>query len=403
MSSRKPESVLRPGQENWELWKFPAKGLPSCAQNPDRKLLASAPQLLLALPTRSLLGVPLWIATEGNADELAELELSSRHLLRRDAAVSAAPIEQQDGRALILAIASSDDSPAAEYFPRAQFFEIPARLWESGGKDVVVWKELGDLCFGFYRDGRCVFFAATGESSPGPAFCGVVARAALRLRAEDVLLRLPASARLIGNFSEEERRALANGLRVDLEYLDTPPPPRLSHTPSAPAPPSARVAQTKRTNRRQLAFYGGIGFAFYALVLMLLGGDLGLRVMKLKRLRAEESAMAPTAKNAQRVLSEWQEFRSAVDPKYFALDELAAVAREIPGEQVRLTQITRENGRLIVAGEAANTEQAFEFSKRVKLSLQDYDWTERLPQLAGKSKVRFEMEGTRSDAKTSNE
>lgn len=114
---------------------------------------------------------------------------------------------------------------------------------------------------------------------------------------------------------------------------------------------------------------------------------------------------APAAGAAKELVGEWKEFSGAIDPRMFALDQLAAVAAEIPGDKVRLTQFTLEGGRLLIAGEAADVSQAFEFFERVKKkpALQDYDWTSRQPQLAGKTKVRFEMEGARPDAKTGDE
>lgn len=405
MTSRTPESVLLPGAGGWELWKFPAKGPPVMEAAPSSRAIASAQQLLLALPTRDLLAVPLWISSEGDARELAELELSGRHLLRRGAAVYSVPIEQRDGRSLVLALSAGDDSDASEFYPRARTFDAPARLWDPGQADALVWRERGELCFGFYSGGRCIFFAATGEGSPGPAFCGALSRAALRLRAEDVLPRIPASLRLIGSFSEDERAALANGLRVDLEYVETAPPPVRPAIPAHVAPPSARLAEEKRGIRRRLALFGGLGAALYALVVAALGGNILLREMEFRRVRDEAASEAPAAQEAKRLVGEWKEFRGAVDPRAFALDLLAAVAAEIPGEKVRLTQFTLEGGHILIAGEAGDVSQAYQFFERVKKSpaLQDYDWTSRQPQLAGKTKVRFEMEGARPDAKTGDE
>ena len=405
MSARPSESLLRPGAAGWELWKFPPKGAPAVEMDPTPKAIASAPQLLLALPTRDILAVPLWISAQGDARELAELELSGRHLLRRGAEVYAVPLQQSEGRALVLALSAGDDSDAAAFYPRARAFDAPARLWDTGSADALVWREPGGLCFGFYRDGRCVFFAATGETTLGPAFCGVISRAALRLRAEDVLARIPASLRLIGTFTEDDRKALAGGLRVDLEYVETPPPPVRPSVPAHWAPPSARLAQARRTGRRRFALYGGLGTALYVLVVAVLVGSLLLRQAELKRVRAEAAAQAPEAGEAKRLVGEWKEFREAIDPRAFALDQLAAVASGVTSDKVRLTQFTLEGGRILIAGEAGDVSQAYQFFEYVKKSpaLQDYDWTARQPQLAGKTKVRFEMEGARPDAKISNE
>ena len=405
MTPRAAESVLRPGASGWELWKFPAKGSPTVELQPTPKMIAAAHQLLLALPTRDILAVPIWVSSEGDASELAELELSSRHLLRRGAEVYAVPLQKVDGRSLVLALSAGDDSIAAEFYPRARTFDAPARLWETGTADAAVWREPTGLCFGFYRERRCVFFAATGEASPGPAFCGVISRAALRLRAEDVIARIPASIRLIGSFSEDERKSLANGLRIDLDYAEVPPAPVHTELPSHLVPPSARRAQEKRSVRRRMALYGGSATVIYALIVASLAGSLFLRKSELTRVRAEAEALAPASDNAKRLVREWKEFRSAIDPRAFAIDQLAAVAEGVAGDKIRLTQFTLDGGRLLLAGEAGDVAQAYQFFDYIKKSpaLQDYDWVSRQPQLAGKTKVRFEMEGSRPDAKTGTE
>jgi hypothetical protein len=115
--------------------------------------------------------------------------------------------------------------------------------------------------------------------------------------------------------------------------------------------------------------------------------------------------MEAVAAESQRMVSSWNDLRIAVDPTAFAIDQLDAVASQIPGEQVRLTQYNYDNGRLVITGEAVDVSQAYEFFEKVKKvpMLQDYDWTSRQPQLAGRNKVRFEMEGVRPDAKTAEE
>jgi hypothetical protein len=56
----------------------------------------------------------------------------------------------------------------------------------------------------------------------------------------------------------------------------------------------------------------------------------------------------------------------------------------------------------LITGEAIDVNQAYEFFEKVKKfpMLQDYNWKSAQPQLAGRNKVRFEMEGVRPDAKT---
>lgn len=403
MSEYTPDAILRPGPENYELWKSSGKeGMPSGVSS---KALAAFRHVLLALPTRSILAVPLWVAVEGDPRELAELELSSRHLLRKSSELNCRTVLQKDGRSLVLALASVDDPEAAEFFKKARSFEFPARLIPPQGADIIVWRELGDLCFAFYRDGECVFFASSGENSPGPAFCGAMSRAAWRLHAEGVLARLPAKLRVIGRFTREECQALGHALRIDWDLDETNPPPQTPARPSNPAPPTARTEIDRRIRLRKLGLFAVLAMAAYTLLLLGVGGDLLVRKIQFRSLSSHLASMKDSATEAQQMVTSWRELRAAVDPGAFAIDQLDAVASRIPGERVRLTQYNQDKGRLVISGEAADVSQAYEFFEKVKKvpMLQDYDWTSRQPQLAGRNKVRFEMEGVRPDAKTGEE
>lgn len=399
------DAILRPGPAGWELWKLSGKEGPHKLGEISAKALGAFRNLLLALPTRSILSVPLWVASEGDSTEMAELELSSRHLLRKNSETHSLPILQQDGRSLVLGLASSDDPEATEYFKAAKNFEFPARLLPSEGADIVVWRELGDICFAFLREDKCVFFASSGEPVAGPAFCGVLSRAALRLRAEGVLARIPAKLRLIGDFSKEECEALGHSLRIDWELVEEVPAPLPPDSPSDPAPPTARAEIHRRSQVRRWGLMAAGILAAYALILLLVAADLVWQRLQLRSLAAELSSIEASAQDSQKLVSSWSDVRSALDPGAFAIDQLDAVASQIPGEQVRLTQYNMDKGRLVIAGEAVDVSQAYEFFEKVKKvpALQDYDWTSRQPQLAGRNKVRFEMEGARPDAKTGEE
>ena len=400
-----PDAVLRPSPKGWELWRFPQKGLPVQDADASVKNVASAKHLVLALPTRSLLAVPLWISPHGVPLEIAEMELSSRHLLRRGAVVDALPILQDGGRFLVLAIASVDDDSALEYFSKAQTFELPARMIEPAGADIVLWREWEYLCFAFYRDAACVFFGATGDKMPDSGFCSQIERASLRLQSENVLKKAPQRLRLIGDFSFEDKVLLREMMKAEWEHVETLPVPVLPESACNPAPPAAREFIQKRGNLKRLAFLATIALAVYTLILLVVAADLLIHRIQLHRLNSELQSLESSASSSESLVNDWKKFRPAMDPTVFAIDQLAAVAAEIPGEKVRLTQYSSDNGRLTIAGEAADVSQAYEFAERVKKAplMQDYDWTSRQPQLVGRNKVRFEMEGTRPDAKTAEE
>jgi hypothetical protein len=403
--SHPPDAILKPGESGWELWKYPPKESPALDESFTEKSLDAIPHLLMAVPSRSVLSMPLWIASQGNAGELAELELTGRHLLRKDALVHTVPILEKDGRALVLALAATDDPTATSFLKKAKTFEVPARLLNPEGADLLIWKEQGDVCFGIYRDGNCVFFAATGDKSPSPSLCGTIARTAMRLRAEGVTTRIPARLRFVGDFSQSEAESVGHQLRLDFEIKQAVPAPVPPLTLSHCAPPTARIALESRARAKRFTSLATVALGVYAVILFFVAVDLGVQKFRLQKLNAEAAALAPQSETSQKLVNEWGHFRPAIDPNAFAIDQLAAVASEIPGEQVRLTQYSYNKGRLAIAGEAADVSQAYEFFERVKKKplLQEYDWTSRQPQLAGRNKVRFEMEGARPDAKTGEE
>jgi hypothetical protein len=216
---------------------------------------------------------------------------------------------------------------------------------------------------------------------------------------------MPAKLRLIGDFLEADAISLGHSLRLDFEIEKKLPAPVLPAVLSDAAPPTARAALLSRSRLKRLASIATMGLAIYAVILFFVAADLAWQRFQLHRLNNELKSIEAVSTEAQQLVTEWKQFRSAIDPQAFAIDQLAAVATEIPGEQVRLTQYNYDKGRLSIAGEATDVSQAYEFFERVKKSplLQDYDWTSGQPQLAARNKVRFEMEGARPDAKTGEE
>lgn len=395
------DGILRPTADGWEL--CPLNAGSNRVADPDTKRLAVHKSLVLGLPAASCLAIPLWIP-EG-AEEMAELELSSRHLLKKDAAVGTIPVLEKDGRTLSLALAVVDDGIPPEFFEFTRRCEPVAMLFPRRWADVIVWRESEALCFALQRAEGCVFFAFTGELSVDVHFTGLIDRTLARLRSEGVLESAPVKAVLVGSFSDDDRRRLGDALRVECEQVADFPDPVLPERPSRCDPPGAKRAVAKLDRTKKIALGATIALAVYSVLLLLVAADLGWQRYQLHRLGAEIAGQHDEAAAAERLVTDWKAFRTSIDPRLFALDQLAAVASEIPGEQVRLTQYQYDRGRLSIAGEAADVSQAYEFQERVKKSepLLDYEWTSRQPQLAGKNKVRFEMEGTRPDAATGEE
>ena len=135
------------------------------------------------------------------------------------------------------------------------------------------------------------------------------------------------------------------------------------------------------------------------------GGSLVIKKSTLHHLRHQIAISKPVIDEANQTILQWQEFRAAMDPRAYALDILATITRQIHGEKIRLITLACIDGRVIMAGEATDVAQAYHFIEQLKKDpdLQEYQWTSGQPKLAGKNSVRFELEGSRPNAKTSTE
>lgn len=414
--------VLRPGEnENqWELWNFPNKKEEApflVDHHASPQVLSQKRALLAGVPTRDLVVIPLWISTEGNIQELIELELSSKHLLRRGMAegLKTIPLETQDSRLLVVVLAptSSPSIPTAPYLKEADQFEASARLLPHQHTDLLVWRELGEICFGFLRKGQFVWFSGTNETTVTRTTLGLIKRMMLQLEAESILQGASRSLQIVGSFSEEERSALKNLVGISSASLDHQrfhyncelPQPILP-VPALDLPDEAardkRLHQEKKLRLKRII---AVVILIYLCIILLAGSTLFLKKLVLRYYQHRIAKEEPAIEQANQTIRQWQEFRPAIDPTAYPLDILAEIARQIHGEKIRLINLAGMEGRLQIIGEATDVAQAYHFIEQIKKipALQEYQWTSGQPKLAGKSSVRFELEGSRSHAKTSTE
>ncbi len=395
--------------ESWERWMFFGDHEPTLL--PLNATMPPQSDHLLAIPSSLLFSWPLWISSEGESLELVRLELSGRHLLKRgmEDSLQLLPILHHQERQLVLAVAVEEPFPSQAMPPdwkNSSRFELPARLL--GGSlshDLMLWEEWGALQMAFYRDRNPVWFCGVrpGEVS------GVTRRIALRLLAEGVLDRFPASIR-IGRISGEIALRCAEELRHAFPGAEIASEPLSSESggtvpilrpDSFDLPPSeAREARRRLTRRQRFFSMATAGALLYLLLLLWGAGDLLIRQTALKHLRQQIAHIESPALDAQNASARWHSLRPAIDPSTFALDLLAAVAVPTAGGKVRLTNFSMEQGHLHISGEATDVTQAFNFIEQLKKNplLQEYDWTSSQPQLAGKNSVKFDMEGIRPDA-----
>lgn len=399
-----------PGEEEgtWVRWSFPEGETPRRVKNED-----SCPakfRRVLALPSGSVFCWPLWISPEGEPLDLARLELSGRHLLKRgmEESLKTIPLGSGPDRRLVVALAPEEPFPE-EILPQdwklADSYLLTARLKApAGGCDLLFWKEHGVVRGAFFRQGDPVWCFPAGRGD----VAGLIRMASLRLVSEGILPSLPRKISVSGISGEESSRlcALLRQLfpgATCLESRDEQAPSVASLSPLPPEdmlPPQARAAREHAKARERLFTIGTVAALLYLLAILWGAGDLLIRHSALSKLRSELGKLEAPATKARGVSERWTALRSAVDPSTFALDQLAEIAAPTSGGKVRLISVTMENGHLQISGEATDVTQAYSFMESLKKSqiLEQYEWTSGQPQLAGKNSVKFEMEGARAHA-----
>lgn len=408
-SPSRDKIILRPSQEaeTWELWKMTSAEPMLVDDHTAPVTPSSKTRLIVSVPTRDLTIIPLWIAEEGDLQQLVELELSSRHLLRRgmEEGLKTIPLETKEGRRLVvvLAPAATLSATTAPYLKQADQFEAAARLLPHKEKDLLIWQELGEICFGFFKRGECLWFSESGETLVNRQLIGLITRMSWQLQAESVIDHLPKSVGLIGAFSAEENELLQKHLQIEVhhDHLDGPQPPELP-TPELDLPPQqAREERIEQEKKQRIKKVTVIAFAVYLFFVAIGFLDILVKESILKRLDYQEFSQKDAIEKANRDIERWQEFRSAIDPNSYALDLLTTVASQIHGEKIRLITFAKADSHLQISGEATDVSQAYHFIELIKKNpdLQEYQWSSGQPKLAGKNSVRFELEGSQAQAK----
>ena len=391
----------------WRRWYFPTGGDPMLLK-PEEPLPPQS-QLIVVLPSKRLFAWPLWIAAEGESNELVRLELSGRYLLKQgmEESLVVTPVVRVGERLLVLAVAVEEPfltEGMTKEWKSAARFELPSRLMRmSTPCDLLLWHEWGSLQVAWYREGKPIWFCV----APLDGLSGFLHRAALRFLSEGVLLHFPSTIAIRGLLGEQEslctaelRKAFPRARIFPIPIKDDDVPPSLPGDFFDLPPAEAREQRFRTKQRKRIFSYLLIGALVYVFLLFLLGIDFFVQHQELKKIQQEIARVKPLAMDEKKQLDRWHVLRRAVDPTTYPLDLLAAIAAPTEGGKVRLTRFLFEQGHLQISGEATDISQAYNFIEQLKKTplLQEYDWNAGQPQLAGKSSVRFEMEGTRSHA-----
>jgi len=392
-------AVVRPGPEAWEKWSIPAVLAEPESTAPEPDLWTNLPAIV-AVPTRKMLSIPLWIPAEEDPHAVLQLELELRGASRAEAAGAFVweTVEKGESRSLVTAWVDSGALSAEPLFPRAVRYEPNARCLAVAADAVFFWKELGEWCVGFTRGGVVLLAQSLGSPNLGLPEAAEVSLLYRRLVVEGLVrenVRLlqwhaPATvteaAHLRQVFPDWETQTADGAVSLPERELDL-----------APAP--VQAARRRSSGRKRLVQIGIIAAAVYALFVLALIGRYAWGTYQIRQLEAAVALQRPGVEELQGVATRWGAMRQALDPSFFGIDLLYNCARLLPERDVRLTSFALAGARLQLNGEAQTVPLAFQYIDRVKKSseLSMFRWEAPQPTVLPNNSASFQIVGTRQD------
>ena len=181
-------------------------------------------------------------------------------------------------------------------------------------------------------------------------------------------------------------------LPVEFIALDAPlPEPAGNLVPPSWQEDSRRLERGERIKQRLLL----------GAVLYLLARRRCLRLSRLAETRGAEDRRGSRPPPSRRLefigeqQRRWNELRAATDPRFFPIEVLLQAHRNLPSEQVRITDFTYTPSKWAVIGEAPSANLAMEFAEKIKAEKELEQWTitSGAPTPLKGEQARFNIEG----------
>ncbi|MEA3212074.1 MAG: Type pilus assembly protein PilM [Chthoniobacter sp.] len=179
-------------------------------------------------------------------------------------------------------------------------------------------------------------------------------------------------------------------LPVELIALDALPEPRGNLVPTAWQADSRRLERAERIKQQLLL----------AAVMYLLGVAVAFVYLAwLKRdaqkLALQFAAAQPQLEFIQSRERRWNELRPAIDPRLYTVEILYQAHKNLPSEEVRITEFNQTTGKWTIIGEAPSANLAIEFVEKLKAEKELEAWriTAAPPTLLKGEQAKFSIEG----------
>lgn len=366
---------------------------------------------LIALPVAWVTSYPFWLETTSPKDipDLLALQCERRGLIQAGENPAHRVVRTTENRTLVQVLLLSPKLPGALYEGIDSRYEASPRCREFPPAALCVWREQRNLCVALTPPEPP---AADDSSGAEPvhfqawphreiqAACLADLRVLLLMAQAQEWTSQPQACYLIGDFTEQERKAAQTALEIPTHCRPSLPAV-LPRDPVDLSPSAVRLKRQQRTRQRQLVrVLAGVAVFYLLFVCYEIVVAISLTFTN-QHLQQELDRISPAVQEMQNTARLFDTLKPAMDPDLFPLEILRHVMEALPESGVRLTRFEILQGNLEIAGEASTAREAFTFLSRVQ-ELEPPDlivWEEPPPPVPlPNNTTRFNLRGNITEA-----
>ncbi len=179
-------------------------------------------------------------------------------------------------------------------------------------------------------------------------------------------------------------------LPVDFISLESLPEPRGNLVPASWQADTKRLERAERFKQRLL-----LAAVFYLLVVAAAFVYLAYLKRQGQTVAAQYAAAQPQLVQVTNRQRRWNDLRQAIDPGAYTVEILYLAHRNLPTEEVRITEFNLSGGKWTIVGEAPSANLAIEYAEKLKNEKELEAWkiVSAPPAILKGEQARFSIEG----------
>ena len=179
-------------------------------------------------------------------------------------------------------------------------------------------------------------------------------------------------------------------LPVELLSLEGLPEPAGNLVPSAWKEDTRRLQKSERLKQRLL-----LAAVLYLLCVAAAFVYLAWLKREAQKIAAQYAAARPQLELINSRERRWNELRRAIDPHYYTVEILYQAHRNLPSEDVRITEFLETAGKWTIVGEAPSANLAIEYAEKLKNEKELEAWkiVSAPPTILKGEQAKFSIEG----------